>query len=219
MWWSNRADESDSRLTRPFDLTGVDSATLNYWTWYFIEEGWDYAYLMVSTDGGATWTPLETPHTTTLDPHSNAYGPGYSGQSGDWVQETVDLTPYAGQEILVRFEYITDDAVTKPGLIIDDVSVPEIGYAEDFENGDGGWNSEGWLRTDNTLRQDFLVQLVQPRNPDGPVTRLVGPGDALQGEWEITVGSEYGDAVIVVSGLAPVTTEPAVYRSTLSIIE
>jgi hypothetical protein len=216
MWWSNRGDDSDSRLTRTFDLTGVSSATLNFWTWYYIEDLWDYGYVMISTDGGTTWTALETSRTTTEDPHSNAYGPGYTGQSGDGVQESVDLTRYAGQEIQVRFEYITDDAVTQPGMIVDDVTIPEIGYEDDFETGDGGWVSEGWIRTNNVLPQEFLVQLVQPGNSDAPVTRLLGPDDAPQGEWEITVGGDLGDAVIVVAGLAPVTTEPARYQYSLS---
>ncbi len=211
MWWSNRADESDSRLTHAFDLTGVSSATLNYWAWYYIENLWDYAYLTVSTDGGATWAVLPTPHTVSDDPHGNAYGPGYTGQSNGWVQESVDLTPYAGQNILVRFEYITDDAVTQPGLIIDDVSVPEIGYSDSFETGDGGWTSEGWLRMDNVLPQYFLVEVIQPGNAQAPVTRWLGEGDAPRGEWNLTVGGDQGDAVIIVSGLAPVTTQPARY--------
>jgi hypothetical protein len=215
MWWANRGDESDSRLTRAFDLGGVSSATLKFWTWYFIEKLWDYGYVMVSTDGGATWTPLATSRTTTEDPHGNAYGPGYTGQSGGWVEEAVNLTPFAGRQVLVRFEYITDDAVTQPGLIVDDIRIPEIGYSYDAENGDDDWVSEGWLRMDNVLPQDFLVQLVQPGNTAVPVTRLLGPGDAPQGEWDITVGGEAGAAAIVVSGLAPVTTEPARYSYTL----
>ncbi|WP_119069020.1 choice-of-anchor J domain-containing protein [Aggregatilinea lenta] len=217
MWWSNRADESDSRLTRAFDLTNVDSATLNYWTWYWIEEGWDFGYVMVSTDDGATWTPLETPLTTTDDPHGNSYGPGYTGQSGDWVQESLDLTSYAGQPILVRFEYITDDAVTQPGLIIDDVSVPELDYSEDFESGDGGWTSEGWILMNNRLPQTFLVEVVAPGS-DTPVTRLLGPEDGTQGEWDIPLAPD-GQTVIVIAGLAPVTTEPADYSYTLTAVE
>ncbi len=192
MWWSNRSDESDTHLTRAFDLTSVQSATLNFWTWYYIENLWDYAYVTVSTDGGTTWTALATTRTTSADPHGNAYGPGYTGQSNGWVQESVDLTPYAGQTILVRFEYITDDSVTQPGMLIDDVSVPEIGYADDFESGDGGWTSEGWLLTNNVLPQPFLVQLVQTGNTAMPVTRLLGPEDAPQGEWEITLGGASG---------------------------
>jgi len=52
VWWSNRGDDSDMTLTRPFDLSSVSEATLEFWTWYDIEEDWDYAYVEVSTDGG-----------------------------------------------------------------------------------------------------------------------------------------------------------------------
>jgi len=219
-WWSNRGDESDMRLTRAFDLTGLDSATLVFKTWYHIEELWDYAYVMISTDGGATWIPQATARTTTEDPHGNAYGPGYTGQSDGWVEERIDLTPYVGGEVLVRFEYITDDAVNQPGMLIDDVAIPEARYFENFEGSPDewaiqSWVSEGWLLTDNVLPQRFLVQLVQPGNSAQPVTRLLGETDAPSGEWEITVGGAMGDAVIIVSGLAPVTTEPA--RFTLSL--
>jgi immune inhibitor A len=216
VWWSNRGDDSDMRLTRAFDLIGVSRATLKFWTWYYIEDLWDYGYVMVSTDGGATWTPLAAPHTAAEDPHKVAYGPGYTGQSDGWVEESVDLTPYAGQRILVRFEYITDDATTQPGMLVDDVSIPEIGYQDGFENGSGDWVSEGWVRMDNVLPQDFLVEIVQPGNPDSPVTHLLSTGDQPQGEWEITVGGDLGDAVVVVSGLAPVTTEPAAYSVVLA---
>jgi immune inhibitor A len=215
-WWSNRGDDSDMRLTHAFDLTGVSQATLKYWTWYYIEDLWDYGYVMVSTDGGTTWTPLSAPHTSADDPHSVAYGPGYTGQSDGWVEETVDLTPYAGQRVLVRFEYITDDATTQPGMLIDDVSIPEIGYYDGFESSGGGWVGEGWVRMDNVLPQYFLVEVVQPGNRDAPVTRLLSTGDTPQGEWEITVGGDLGDAALVVSGLAPVTTEPAAYSIVLA---
>jgi immune inhibitor A len=216
MWWSNRADNSDMRLTRTFDLTGVSSATLNYWAWYYIENLWDYGYVMVSTDDGATWTPLETARTTADNPHHNAYGSGYTGQSGGWVEETVDLSAYAGQEIMLRFEYITDDAVNQPGLLIDDVSIPEIGYADGFESSTDDWLAEGWLLTDNVLPQRFLVQVIQTSHPDAPVTRLLGPDDLPQGEWRIPVGGDAGDAIIVVAGLTPITTESADYTLTVT---
>ncbi|GIT58344.1 MAG: hypothetical protein Ct9H300mP19_02920 [Dehalococcoidia bacterium] len=40
-----------------------------------------------------------------------SYGPGLTGNSMGWVQDSVDISSYAGQEILIRFEYITDDAI------------------------------------------------------------------------------------------------------------
>ena len=96
-WWSNRGDSINPKLTREFDLSGLDAATLEFWAWYDIEEGWDYAYVEASGDGGLTWRVLSGEHSTTTDPVGNAYGPGYTGESGGWVRENVDLTPFGGR--------------------------------------------------------------------------------------------------------------------------
>ena len=213
MWYSNRADTSDMTLTHAFDLTNVDSATLNFNIWYSIEEFWDYGYLVVSTDGGATWEFLSTPHTTTEDPFGNIYGEGYTGYSNDWVAESVSLDQYAGQEILVRFEYITDDAVTEPGFAIDDVAIPEIGYFSDFETDDGGWESAGWILMDNVLPQRAWVQVIQYDATDSvQVMRWLAAGDD---SWSLDLEPSTERVIIAVSPFAPVTTVPVDY--TLSV--
>ena len=74
-WWSGRGDGIDTKLTREFDLTGLDKATLKFQVWHEIEEGWDYGYVQVSDDGGETWHILEGAHTTTDNPSGNGYGP------------------------------------------------------------------------------------------------------------------------------------------------
>ena len=125
-WWSGRGDGIDTMLTRELDLTGLDEATLEFMVWYEIEEGWDYAYVEASDDDGRTWHILEGRHTTTDNPSGNAYGPGYTGSSDEWLQESIDLTPFAGGSVLLRFEYVTDDAVYLDGLLIDDLSIPEL---------------------------------------------------------------------------------------------
>lgn len=225
MFWSNRADESDTALTRTFDLTGVESATLTYRAWYWIEWLWDYAYLTVSTDGGGTWDILETPYTVDENPHGNAYGPGYTGKSSGlfedtvWLLEQVDLTPYAGQEIMVRFEYVTDDATLQHGLAVDDVAIPEIGYFEDFEAGTGGWESAGWVRHHNILPQEFVVQMIEIFE-DGStrVSRLLGPGDDPTATWDITLDGTR-EVVVVVAGIAPVTTQTSLYSYSIEPVE
>ncbi|MFQ5614181.1 MAG: hypothetical protein ACE5H9_18825 [Anaerolineae bacterium] len=213
-WYSNRGDDVDSTLTRAFDLRGVEAATLTYWTWYDLEEDWDYAYVEVSTDGGQTWTALPTPHTRDDDPSGNAYGPGYTGQSGDgpvWIEESLDLSPYAGQEILIRFEYVTDDAVNRPGFAVDDIRIPEIGYAYDAETDDGGWQAEGFVRIDNVLRQRYIVQVIEI-GEEVTVHRLALDANN-QGSYRVQgLGDRLERAVLVVSAQAPVTTEPAAYR-------
>lgn len=213
-WYSNRGDAVDATLTRAFDLRGVETATLDYWVWYVIEEGWDYAYVEVSTDGGQTFTPLATPRTRSDNPSGNAYGPGYTGRSAetpDWVRDSVDLSPYAGQEILVRFEYVTDDAVNDPGFAVDDISIPEIGYFYDAETGDDGWLAEGFVRVDNTLRQRFTVQVIEQGAET--VVRQMALDENNQGRYTVRgLGDQVQRAVIVVSAQAMVTTEAASYR-------
>ncbi|MCI0713694.1 MAG: immune inhibitor A [Chloroflexi bacterium] len=209
-YWSNRVDDSDTRLTRAFDLSNVESATLSFMTWYDIEENWDYAYVMVSTDDGLTWTPLQTPRTTTENPHNTSYGHGYTGQSSGWIQETLDLSSYAGQGIMLRWEYITDDATIENGFLLDDVSIPEINFFDDFEQIDPAWNVEGWVRIQNMVNQTFGLQVIFP---DDRVERLLVPNGGVSGEWTIVPPTD--ELIIVFSAFAPVTTEPATIEFSL----
>ncbi len=214
-WWAVRGDEGDATLTRAFDLSGLDRATLQVWMWYDLETDYDYAYVEVSTDGGQTWTLLTSPHMAFTNPSGNSYGPGFTGLSGtgeepDWVQETFDLTPYAGQQVLLRFEVITDEAVTHPGLCLDGISIPELGYRDDVETGDDGWQANGWLRVTDQVPQRFLVQLITVGRKTR-VERMV-LDERNHGTLQVAgLGRQVDRAVLVVSALAPATTEPATY--------
>lgn len=216
-WWSNRGDNSNMTLTRAFDLMGLSQATLKAWLWYDIEEDWDYAYIEVSTDGGQTWDILAGRYTTDSNPNGNSFGQAHTGksqvaadESPGWVEEQIDLTPYVGQEILLRFEYITDGAVSHVGFCVDDITIPELGYSDDVEV-DGQWIAEGFIRTDNILPQRFLVQLVE-LGPDVRVRRME-LNEAQTGRLVVEhLGEGVEGAVLVVSALAPVTTELASYE-------
>ncbi|MBK8618351.1 MAG: immune inhibitor A [Anaerolineales bacterium] len=81
-WWSNRNDSSFATLTRKVDLTHALTATLKYWAWYNIEEDWDYAYLLVSTDNGNHWTLVPATSSRETDPNGQNLGHGFSGISG-----------------------------------------------------------------------------------------------------------------------------------------
>lgn len=215
-WWSHRVDSSDTRLTLPVDLTDVNEATLRFRTWYDIEALWDYAYVEVSSDGGATWILLESDRTTRENPNGNAYGPGYTGVSGEsepaWVLEEIDLSAYTGQPVQIRFEYVTDLAVTQPGMFIDDIEIPEIGYFEDFEDGPGQWEAEGWLLTDNVLGQRWIVQVIETRADGSVQVHRLPIGSDGGGSLSLTDVSRGKDLVLVISALAPITVEQASYR-------
>lgn len=204
-WWSNRGDAIDSRLTRTLDLSDVDTATLHFQTWYDIEEDWDYAYVAASTDGGETWTALPGEHTTTNDPTSQSYGPGYTGESGGWVDETVDLSAYAGSEVMIRFEYITDDAANAVGFAVDNIKVPEIGFTD--EGTDTGWARKGFRSVDGPLPQHFRALLIHGNG-------TVSSQDLASGN-KFTILAQ-GPLTIAIIATTRSTTEPAAYTWTFS---
>ncbi len=218
-WWGNRSDDSDATLTRDFDLSGVRTATLSFWTWYDLEEDFDYVYVEASTDGGQTWAILSGRNSVTTNPNGNSFGPGFTGVSGggspEWVQEEISLDAYAGQKIQVRFQYITDDAVNGPGILLDDIRVPELDYSSDAESGADGWVSQGWLRTNNVLNQRWLVQVVE-QDRSGLAASVIEIGPDGRGRFDLTgIGANGKTVYLIVSAIAPVTTEAATYSFTI----
>jgi immune inhibitor A len=215
-FWSNRGDESDMMLTRKFDLTkAAASAELNYWVWYDIEQGWDYLYLEVSHDDGQTWQILETPSGTDEDQSGNSYGWAYTGFSGGgsdpvWIEESVDLTPFIGEKILLRFEYITDAAVNGDGLLLDDLSLDAIGYTEDFEGGEGGWDASGFVRLYNRLPQEYSVAFVKAGAD--PSVMFIPLDEYNQAQVTLELGDGRQPAYLVVIGMARHTWQPAPYE-------
>lgn len=227
-WWSNRADASNPRLTREVDLTGVKEATLNFRAWYRIERDYDYAYVSVSTDGGRTWAIQTTTSCTRSDPNGANLGCGYTGVSGqvdapEWVEETVDLSRYAGRKIQLRFELVTDAGVNREGLAIDNIRIPQIGLRDDASS-PNGWRPEGFAHIREVvdgvpaLPQLWRVQLIIFQN-DGQV-RLERV--ALSAENKASMRLELGRnaparrVVLAISPVTPVTTEPARYSLSIA---
>jgi len=213
-FWSHRNDESDTMLTRDFDLSGVSSATLNYWAWWALEQDYDFAYLEVSSDGGKTWKAIKTPSGTDQNPTGNNFGWGYTGNSGggsasQWVEETVDLSAYAGKKIQIRFEYITDPAVTRAGFMLDDISIPEINYQTDFEKDDGGWQGVGFARIDNQLPQTFVVQVIHAGKQTTVQQMPLDANNTGRLTLELAPGEK---AILVISGTTLFTREEASYQ-------
>ena len=216
VWYSNRADLANMTLTREVDLSRVSGkATLRFWTWYDIEVDYDYGYVQVSTDGGKTWDILPGKNTVTTNANGANWGAGFTGKSGgtspQWIQEEMDLSPYAGKRVLLRFEYITDDAYNRPGWAIDDVTIPELGLNDDIENAASVWDAKGFIRSDNVLPQKYIVQIIE----QGATTRIRRVTLDAQNRGYYTIagfGKDVTKAVLVISAFAPTTTELTEYQ-------
>jgi hypothetical protein len=220
MWYANRANYSHSHLTRAFDLTGVSQATLQYSVYHDIEYSYDYAYLFVSTDNGLTYQPLVAEHMQGQFPADNPSGLAladsfYTGRSESWQQETVDLTPYAGQNIMIRFAYLTDPILTFGGFAVDNIAVPEIDFYDDVETQDGQWIAEGFDRVTAVMAQQWYVMVVtQDDGIYNAVERyaLVG-GESIS--HPLSLDDSSGEAIVIVAAVAPMTLELGQYQLTI----
>lgn len=127
-WGGDMSLATTNFIITPLDLTGCTTASLTFDTYYDIEEQWDFGFVQVSTDNGSTWDTLGNASTKSVSnpdtlPEIIFYGEGFTGTIGDWTSETFVLDAYAGQEILLRFFYLTDWVYTEAGWWIDNVSV------------------------------------------------------------------------------------------------
>jgi len=126
-------DGLDVSLVTKNPVTVPAGGDLTFRTWYEIEEGYDYGFVDVSVDRGATWTNLRT----------------FSGtDTGHWNDTvTVDLAAYEGQSILVRFEYVTDGGVALRGWELTGIKVGGTAIPV------AGFRTDGWLRVDGAWAQ------------------------------------------------------------------
>lgn len=125
--YSGCGENLDRSIVRPVSVP-AGGADLTFDALWDAEEGWDFGYVQVSTDGGSTWTSLATAGTTSEhDPGAVPtvvdHLPGFTGDSGTWQSQTADLSAYAGQEVLIGFRYITDPGVNEAGFWVRDIAV------------------------------------------------------------------------------------------------
>jgi hypothetical protein len=143
--------------------SAVAEGSVDFWTWYFIEEGWDYGYVEALV--GPAWVTIPLVNdggqtvTTDTDPHeNNEDGNGLTGTSGGaylvnppaYIHLTGTLP--AGTTDL-RFRYQTDAAYLDTGWFVDDVVVNDV--AASLVSAAGHW-----IETSGVQDNHWVVQVV-----------------------------------------------------------
>ena len=108
-------------------------------------DGWDAANVRISADGGDTWELL----VDDSNPYDfdcgygwiyndaeyetggslNQVAPGWGGSSGGWLDFSADLSPWAGQDVIIRFAFGSDPAYSTidqddmTGFQVDNITV------------------------------------------------------------------------------------------------
>ena len=152
-------------VTEPLSLTAGEGSSLSFWTVYDIEidgnQAWDGGVVELSTDG-ANWErlSLSPDYPVTWRSSSDACNydtgtPTFSGQNLTWTEHTADLTPWAGQDVEIRWNFSTDGAVTEEGWYVDDIEISHVQlpsscsspslvvFIDGFESGDlSAWSAD-----------------------------------------------------------------------------
>ena len=149
-FWSDRGNDLDTRMTREVADGGELTATVKY----SIEDGWDYAFLQASSDGGATWEDVETSQTYEGPDDSgfNASGFGISGTSDGWVDLTATVPTGTNA---IRWRYLTDGAFALNGFQVDNITL-DGEVIGDAETPDEGWTFKGFRRTTGSDYVSYL---------------------------------------------------------------
>jgi hypothetical protein len=158
-WYAGYESQSDHILDVD---AGAAPTTVDFWTWYFIEEGWDFAFVEALVNGQWVTVPLVDDQgntvTTNDDPHgNNEEGNGLTGTSGgayfvddpEYVHLSAALP--AGTTD-VRLRYSTDASYLDTGWFVDDLQVN--GAAA------GVSSTTGWAESTGIQDNNWTLQLV-----------------------------------------------------------
>ncbi|RLG38557.1 MAG: hypothetical protein DRO01_06300, partial [Thermoproteota archaeon] len=160
------------------DLSGTENATLRFRSWYRTEDSgtsWDRKLVFVTTDG-TNWQQVAQ----------------VSGQMSAWVTYSVDLSPYVGQRIRIRFCFDTVDHLYNAyeGWYVDDIRVMVSGsgvlFADDFNDGD----MDGWQRIagcGNWTVEDGSLRAWRLGNSDN----ILVAGDGTWSNYEVSADIRY----------------------------
>ncbi|MCX7133235.1 MAG: immune inhibitor A [Aeromonas sp.] len=157
-----KANNLDNRMNLKLDLGGKQSASLAFKAWYQIEEGYDYARVLVNGQ------PIAGNLTTSDDPNGVGFGVGITGNSNGWTDAEFDLTPWAGQQITLTLQYQSDGGVAENGLFVDELQVAADGEVllSDGAEGSSAFTLAGFVKSNGNEAKDHYY-LAEWRNHAG----------------------------------------------------
>ena len=165
-YYSGAGDDLDNYMYK--EVSVGPGQTLSAKVNYEIELNWDYAYLVMSTDGGATWTTIPT-----------NFGDGITGDSSGWVDLTADLPE---GDYLLGFNYWTDGNTGGFGFKMDDLVIADLPL--DGAESDAGWTFDGYRVTSGTEAAFFFnAYVAEFRQYRGFDAGLANPYNFVGGNW------------------------------------
>ena len=181
---------SYAEYAHPIVLDNLRLAGIAYYTRYEIENGWDFAYLEVSTDH-VNWQTLKT----------------YTGDQNSWIADTADLSDFIGDTVYIRFHFTSDGSVTYDGFYVDDITLfgyHTVAVSEKPVVKNLNFSLRGNVLT-NVSRGKLELSLPGPMNVSMSIFDVSGRlvksrdfGKLTVGKHEIPLGSSYSPGLYFV---------------------
>ncbi|OFY28286.1 MAG: hypothetical protein A2X01_08170 [Bacteroidetes bacterium GWF2_35_48] len=108
------------------NLDQTEKAFINFRARWNLEKNYDYVQLLASSDNGDTWSPLCGKYTTVGSDDEEEGQPVFDGIINEWIYEEVDISEYAGQNLLLKFYFYSDQSNTRDGFYFDDFKVTAL---------------------------------------------------------------------------------------------
>lgn len=133
----NHTDNTNSSLVYDLSASPLPSASvLTFDHWFEAEAGsgttaYDGGNVKISVNGGLSWEILY-PYPDYTHFISAAYSnpmpgePCYSGTSAGWVSSLIDLSTYSGQNVLLKWQFGSDDLYNFRGWYLDNIAVSQL---------------------------------------------------------------------------------------------
>ena len=106
----------------PFNLTNASYGMLSFKLHLDVEPDFDYAQVQGSKDG-ITWIPLCGKYTKPGSIYQDFGQPVYDGFTSGWLNEEISLQPLLGNNVWIRYVFVSDGFVEYDGVFLDDIEI------------------------------------------------------------------------------------------------
>ena len=141
-------------LNNSINLSGTVNPRIEFSAKWATEHNYDYVRLQISTNNGASWISMQGRHTRIFSGQHSYLDIKY------WRDEQINLSPYIGNNIKIRFYNKTDGGVQGDGFYFDNFRV--VDYMDSLAS---------VTQTGNQTPNEYALWQNYP-NPFNPVTSI-----------------------------------------------
>ena len=117
---------------KPITLPVSSAAQLIFSNNYQLEAGWDGGVVELSSDSGMSWTDLGPyfikggyPSRINMSDNPIAGRFAFTGYTDGFQTSMIDLSPWSGKSIKIKFRLATDESYAARGWNIDDITITD----------------------------------------------------------------------------------------------